>query len=139
MEDERLGRAEVPAVVEDAAPVARLDVVARNLRDRFGARYVSFPFLDVVGRKVVRVAEEAETRQGRRADRVSPTGGVHEHVLCSQRLVRARPPVGVNGRSERAIRCRKTGTGVVRLRRASGGRCPPKPCPPGTRTESDRT
>ncbi|MFJ4868302.1 PP2C family protein-serine/threonine phosphatase [Streptomyces sp. NPDC088757] len=90
MEDGRIGLAEVLAAAEDAAPVASLDVVARNLRDRFGARYVSFLFLDIVGREMVRVTEEAETRQGRRADRIPLAGSVYEDVLRSQRLVRAR-------------------------------------------------
>ncbi|WP_411070372.1 PP2C family protein-serine/threonine phosphatase [Streptomyces sp. cmx-4-25] len=78
MEDGWLGLAEVPAAAEDAAPVASPDVVARNLRDRFGARYVSFLFLDVVGREVVRVTEKADTRQGRRADRIPPAGSAHD-------------------------------------------------------------
>lgn len=88
MTDERIGLAEVLAAAEDAAPVASLDVVARNLRERFGARYVSFLVLDVVGRKVVRVTEETETRQGRRADRIPPAGSVHEEVLRTQKSIR---------------------------------------------------
>ncbi|RSS36398.1 PP2C family protein-serine/threonine phosphatase [Streptomyces sp. WAC08241] len=88
MEDERIGLAEVLAAAEDAAPVASLDVVARNLRDRFGARYVSFLFLDIVGRKVVRVTEETGTRQGRRSDRVPLAGSVYEDVLRTQKLIR---------------------------------------------------
>ncbi|NED89949.1 serine/threonine-protein phosphatase, partial [Streptomyces sp. SID11233] len=40
MVDDRLRLAAVLAAAEDASPVASLDVVARNLRDRFGARYV---------------------------------------------------------------------------------------------------
>lgn len=46
---DRFGLAGVLAAAEDAAPVDSLDVVARNLRDRFRARYVSFLFVDVVG------------------------------------------------------------------------------------------
>lgn len=34
-----------------------LDVVARNLHDRFGARDVSFLFVDVVGQRLLRVSE----------------------------------------------------------------------------------
>lgn len=37
---DRIGSAEVLEAAEDAAPVASLDVVARNLRERFGAQYV---------------------------------------------------------------------------------------------------
>ncbi|MEU7381053.1 MULTISPECIES: PP2C family protein-serine/threonine phosphatase [unclassified Streptomyces] len=78
---------EVLAAAEDAAPVASLDVVARNLRDRFGARYVSFLFVDIVGQKVVRVSEEAATQQGRRADQIDLPGSVYDEVLRSQKLV----------------------------------------------------
>ncbi|MGV2922155.1 serine/threonine-protein phosphatase, partial [Streptomyces alfalfae] len=42
MAQDRIRLADVLAAAEDAAPGASLDVVARNLRDRFGARYVSF-------------------------------------------------------------------------------------------------
>lgn len=43
MARDRIGLAEVLVATEAAAPVDSLDlVVARNLRDRFGARYVSF-------------------------------------------------------------------------------------------------
>ncbi|MEV7676031.1 PP2C family protein-serine/threonine phosphatase [Streptomyces sp. NPDC088752] len=99
MEDKRIGLAEVLAAAEDAAPVASLAVVARNLRDRFGARYVSFLFLDIVGRKVVRVTEETGTRQGRRADRVPLAGSVYEEVLRTQKLIR----VGDGGDGQRVL------------------------------------
>ncbi|MEU0041202.1 serine/threonine-protein phosphatase, partial [Streptomyces sp. NPDC006333] len=45
------------AAAEAAAPGASLAVVARNLRDRFGARAVSFLFVDVAGRQMVRLDE----------------------------------------------------------------------------------
>ncbi|MFK0174110.1 PP2C family protein-serine/threonine phosphatase [Streptomyces sp. NPDC090306] len=61
MERERIGLAEVLAAAEEAAPVDSLDVVARNLRDRFGAKYVSFLFVDVVGRRLLRVNDTAVT------------------------------------------------------------------------------
>ncbi|MGW4224211.1 PP2C family protein-serine/threonine phosphatase [Streptomyces bauhiniae] len=82
-----IGLAEVLAAAEAAAPVASLDVVARNLRERFGAQYVSFLFVDVVGRRVVRVNEEAATQQGRRADQIPLAGSVFEEVLRTQKLV----------------------------------------------------
>ncbi|MGM9445251.1 PP2C family protein-serine/threonine phosphatase [Streptomyces murinus] len=84
---ERIGLAEVLAAAEKAAPMASLDVVARNLRDRFGAQYVSFLFVDVIGRKLVRVGEETATQEGRRADQVELHGSVYDDVLRSQRLV----------------------------------------------------
>ncbi|WP_073949761.1 PP2C family protein-serine/threonine phosphatase [Streptomyces kebangsaanensis] len=96
MGHERIGLAEVLAAAEDAAPVASLDVVARNLRDRFGARYASFLFVDIVGQKVVRVSEEAATQQGRRADQLDLPGSVYDEVLRSQKLVQV--PDGEQGR-----------------------------------------
>ncbi|MBK5996913.1 serine/threonine-protein phosphatase, partial [Streptomyces sp. MBT58] len=55
----RIALSEVLAAAEDAAPVDSLDVVARNLRTRFGARYVSFLFVDVVGQRLLRVNDTA--------------------------------------------------------------------------------
>lgn len=87
MTPDRIGLAEVLAAAEEAAPLASPDVVARNLRDRFGARYVSFLFVDVIGRKLVRVSEETATQEGRRADQVDLHGSVYDEVLRSQQLV----------------------------------------------------
>ncbi|MGW1093609.1 GAF domain-containing protein, partial [Streptomyces sp. NPDC002596] len=87
MANNRIGLAELLAAAEDAAPVASLDTVADNLRDRFGAQYVSFLFVDVVGRQVVRVSEEAATQQGRRADQIPLAGSIYDKVLRTQKLV----------------------------------------------------
>ncbi|MFD9359419.1 PP2C family protein-serine/threonine phosphatase [Streptomyces sp. NPDC060031] len=90
MARDRLGLTEVLAAAEDAAPVHSLDVVARNLRDRFGARYVSFLFVDVVGRRLLRVNETAATAQEHRAEQVPLVGSsVYDEVLRSQELVLA--------------------------------------------------
>ncbi|MFF7382015.1 SpoIIE family protein phosphatase [Streptomyces griseoluteus] len=89
MTRDRIGLAEVLEAAEAAAPVASLDVVARNLRDRFGARYVSFLFVDVVGRRVVRVTEETTIQQGRGADQTPLAGSLYDEVLRTQKLVRA--------------------------------------------------
>ncbi|MFK4108048.1 PP2C family protein-serine/threonine phosphatase [Streptomyces sp. NPDC002176] len=89
MTRDRIELAEVLKAAEAAAPVASLDVVARNLRERFGAQYVSFLFVDVVGRCVVRVAEETATRQGGHPDRIPLVGSVYEEVLRTQKPVRA--------------------------------------------------
>ncbi|MGW5046918.1 PP2C family protein-serine/threonine phosphatase [Streptomyces griseoluteus] len=88
MRRDRIGLAEVLEAAEAAAPVASLDVVARNLRDRFGAQYVSFLFVDVVGRRVVRVTEETTIQQGRRADQIPLAGSLYDEVLRTQKLVR---------------------------------------------------
>ncbi len=86
---ERTGPAEVPAAAEDTAPVASLDVVARNLRKRFGACSVSLLFVDVVGRQVARITEDASARQGRSAERIPMAGSVYDEVLRAQKPVRA--------------------------------------------------
>ncbi|MFJ8729101.1 PP2C family protein-serine/threonine phosphatase [Streptomyces bauhiniae] len=89
MTPDRMGLAEVLEAAEAAAPVASLDVVARILRDRFGAQYVSFLFVDLVGRRVVRVTEETTTQQGRRADQIPLAGSIYDEVLRTQKTVRA--------------------------------------------------
>jgi hypothetical protein len=82
--------ADVLAAAEDAAPVESLDVVARNLRERFGARYVSFLFVDVVGRRLLRVSDNTATPHYRPAEHVSLAGsGVYDQVLRTQKLVQA--------------------------------------------------
>ncbi|WP_205624420.1 PP2C family protein-serine/threonine phosphatase [Actinomadura flavalba] len=85
----RLALAEVLAEAEAASPVESLDVVARHLRDRFGARSVSFLFVDVVELQMVRVTEESQSRAGREDDKVHLPGSVYEQVLRGQRLVLA--------------------------------------------------
>ncbi|MEW2587153.1 PP2C family protein-serine/threonine phosphatase [Streptomyces virginiae] len=88
--DDRIGLAEVLAAAEAAAPVDSLDVVARNLRDRFGARYVSFLFIDVVGRRLLRIHDTARTRRDERAAQVPLAGSsVYDEVLRHQRLILA--------------------------------------------------
>ncbi|MFD8839411.1 PP2C family protein-serine/threonine phosphatase [Streptomyces griseofuscus] len=99
MERDRIGLAEVLAAAEKAAPVRSLDVVAHNLRERFGARYVSFLFLDVVGRRLLRVHEEKATSQERGADQVPLAASAYDEVLRTQRPVVAPE----NGRGQRVL------------------------------------
>ncbi|MFF9410847.1 PP2C family protein-serine/threonine phosphatase [Streptomyces anandii] len=87
--DDRIGLAGLLAAAEAAAPVASLDMVAHNLRDRFDAQYVTFLLVDIVGRKVVRISEETATQQGRRADQIPLTGSVYDEALRTQKLVQA--------------------------------------------------
>uniref|UniRef100_UPI003F497DC4 PP2C family protein-serine/threonine phosphatase n=1 Tax=Streptomyces sp. CA-141956 TaxID=3240051 RepID=UPI003F497DC4 len=87
---DRTGLAEVLAAAEKAAPVDSLDVVARNLRERFDARRVSFLFVDVVGRGVVRVSEKTAAPQERDLDRIALADSVYAEVLRSQKLLRIR-------------------------------------------------
>ncbi|MFC7895477.1 PP2C family protein-serine/threonine phosphatase [Streptomyces sp. NPDC057381] len=88
MKRDRVGLAEVLAAAEDAAPVRSLDVVAHNLRDRFGARYVSFLFVDVVGRRLLRVNDEGTAPQEDGADQVPLAGSVYDEVLRTLNVVR---------------------------------------------------
>ncbi|MGW3407023.1 serine/threonine-protein phosphatase, partial [Streptomyces zhihengii] len=100
MQRDRIGLADVLAAAEDAAPVGSLDVVARNLRYRFGARYVSFLFVDVVGRRLLRVSEETTSRRGRRAEHVPLAGSGHyAEVLRTQKPVLTQE----NGQGERVL------------------------------------
>nr|WSX54367.1 serine/threonine-protein phosphatase [Streptomyces sp. NBC_00974] len=93
---DRIGLAQVLAAAEDAAPVDSLDVVARNLRDRFGARYVSFLFVDIVGRRLLRVHDTEATYQEERAEQVPLAGSsVYDEVLRTQKPVQA--PEGEQG------------------------------------------
>lgn len=89
MTRDRMVLAEILAAAEDAAPVASLDVVAHNMRERFGARYVSFLFVDILGRKMVRVGEDVASQEGRHAEQIPLAGTVYDQVLRAQRLVRA--------------------------------------------------
>ncbi|MEU0786687.1 PP2C family protein-serine/threonine phosphatase [Streptomyces sp. NPDC006173] len=83
------GLAKLLAAAEDAVPGASLAVVARNLRDRFDARAVSFLFVDIVGRRMVRVDEGITSQAGRHADQIQLSGSVYERVLRTQEPVRA--------------------------------------------------
>ncbi|WP_435975583.1 PP2C family protein-serine/threonine phosphatase [Streptomyces sp. Qhu_M48] len=88
MRDERIGLAEVLTAAENAAPVDSLDVVARDLRDRFGAQYVSFLFVDVAGRRLLRVHDTSAMHEQDRATQVPLSGtGVYDEVLRGQRLI----------------------------------------------------
>ncbi|MGV9233546.1 PP2C family protein-serine/threonine phosphatase [Streptomyces nigra] len=88
MEHDRIGLAEVLAAAEEAAPVRSLDVVAHNLRERFGARYVSFLFVDVVGRRLLRVNDEGTAPHKHGADQIPLAGSVYDDVLRTQHVVR---------------------------------------------------
>lgn len=115
MADERISLAGLLAEVEEAAPVSSLDVVARNLSDRFGAREVSFLLVDVVGRQVVRVTEEAATQQGRRADQIPLEGSAYDEVLRTQKLVQAAAHGGPGKRVLAPVTNRGDAIGVLEL------------------------
>ncbi|MFC6879017.1 MULTISPECIES: PP2C family protein-serine/threonine phosphatase [Actinomadura] len=89
MARDRLELGEVLAAAADAAPVASIDVVARTLRERFDAVAVSFLFVDVIGRQVVRFTEKAAAHRGKGVELIPLTGSVYERALRTQRLTRA--------------------------------------------------
>ncbi|WP_043476549.1 PP2C family protein-serine/threonine phosphatase [Kitasatospora sp. MBT66] len=85
----RIGLVEVLAAAEAAAPVDSLSVVARNLRNRFAARYVSFLFVDTAGRRLLRVHDAAGAEEHEdRAEQVPLSGSsAYDEVLRGQKLV----------------------------------------------------
>ncbi|MFD3736756.1 protein phosphatase [Streptomyces sp. CB00316] len=102
MVNDGTGLAAVLAAARDAAPVNSLDVVARDLRTRFGARYVSFLFVDVVGGHLLRVIDTAGTSEENRTERVPLAGsGIYDKVLRSQKLVEVE--VEQDGQGERVL------------------------------------
>ncbi|MFE5720509.1 PP2C family protein-serine/threonine phosphatase [Streptomyces erythrochromogenes] len=111
----RIGLAEVLVAAEAAAPVGSLDVVARNLRDRFGARYVAFLFVDVVGRRLLRVHDTAAEYHEDRAAQVSLSGRtVYDEVLRNQHVVLA-PDGGQGQRVLAPVTNRGDTIGVLEL------------------------
>ena len=84
MRGDEFGLSGILAVAEAAEPVASLDVVAHNLRERLGARSVSFLFVDLLGGKLVRLTEDVETQSGRHAEQVELAGSDYETVLRAQ-------------------------------------------------------
>ncbi|MGW8766074.1 PP2C family protein-serine/threonine phosphatase [Streptomyces sp. NPDC055815] len=88
MAGERTGLSNVLAAAENAAPVRSLDVVARNLRDRFDARFVSFLFVDIAGRRLLRVHDTAAEPGQPPAEQVPLAGSsIYDDVLRSQELI----------------------------------------------------
>ncbi|MFD0140616.1 PP2C family protein-serine/threonine phosphatase [Streptomyces sp. NPDC127159] len=114
MARDRMWLTDVLGAAEDAAPVASLDVVAQSLRDRFGARYASFLFLDIVGRKMVRVSEDTDSQRGRRAEQIPLAGGVYDEVLRTQKLVQV-PDDGRGHRLLAPVTNRGDAIGVLEL------------------------
>ncbi|EGJ78403.1 hypothetical protein STTU_5613 [Streptomyces sp. Tu6071] len=111
---DRIGLAEVLAAAERAAPVDSLDVVARNLRERFDARYVSFLFADVLGRSMVRVSDGRAARERYDTERIPLAGSVYDEVLRTQELVRV-PDEGEGQRVLAPVTNRGDAIGVLEL------------------------
>ncbi|HEU4974174.1 MAG TPA: PP2C family protein-serine/threonine phosphatase [Baekduia sp.] len=89
----RLDLGALLAAVEDAPPVAAVDVLGERLAGRLGARKLSFLIADFSGRALTRLghaASDAATRaQGREtAERVALAGSPHGRALATQMVER---------------------------------------------------
>ncbi len=87
----------VLAAAEDVEPAASVDVVARRLRERFEARSVSFLFIDLVRRELVRLTEQGKTQSAYRAERVKLEGSYYDTVLRTQELCRVPAGTAASG------------------------------------------
>ncbi|MTE19240.1 SpoIIE family protein phosphatase [Streptomyces sp. TRM43335] len=74
------------AAVEAAPPVESVDVVARELRRRFGALSVSFLITDLSRQSVVRLSTAGETGAGEAVESISLFGSVYGDVIRTQRI-----------------------------------------------------
>jgi serine phosphatase RsbU (regulator of sigma subunit) len=86
MSEDESGLGGVLAAAEDAEPAASVDVVARRLHERFGARSVSFLFVDLVKRELVRLTEQGQAHGADSAERVRLEGSDYDTVLRTQEL-----------------------------------------------------
>ncbi|MFE1862608.1 PP2C family protein-serine/threonine phosphatase [Streptomyces anandii] len=74
------------AAAEAAPPGESVEVLADDLRKRFGAERVSFLFVDLVGRRLLRLTTQAENDSGGgAAERIDLEGSVYDVVLRTQR------------------------------------------------------
>jgi serine phosphatase RsbU (regulator of sigma subunit) len=116
---ERLDLGALLAAVEDAPPVAAVDVLAERLADTLGARELSFLIADFSGNALIRLGHAgsvAATRaQGREtADRVPLAGSPHGRALATQAVERA---TGADGtRLFAPVTNRGDAIGVLELR-----------------------
>ncbi|CAM5665909.1 hypothetical protein SCANM63S_03500 [Streptomyces canarius] len=83
------------AAAEAAPPGESVEVVANDLRKRFGAERVSFLFVDLVGHRLLRLVTQADD-DGGAAERIDLEGSVYDAVLRSQR--QHVEPDGLGGR-----------------------------------------
>ncbi|HZG04743.1 MAG TPA: PP2C family protein-serine/threonine phosphatase [Streptomyces sp.] len=83
---ERRTHTGILAAAEAASPVESVDVVARELRRRFGATSVSFLITDLSRQSVVRLSTAGEIGTGESAERIELAGTAYGDVLRTQRL-----------------------------------------------------
>ncbi|MEH0420610.1 PP2C family protein-serine/threonine phosphatase [Streptomyces sp. B21-083] len=84
MEGGDLELGELLAAAEAAPPSESVDVVAHDLRKRFGAEQVSFLFVDLIGQRLVRLAA-TDSEAADNAEPIDLQGSVYDGVLQSQR------------------------------------------------------
>ncbi|WP_018562252.1 MULTISPECIES: PP2C family protein-serine/threonine phosphatase [unclassified Streptomyces] len=114
MSHDQFGLEDVLAAAAAAAPMRSLDVVARSLRERFGAGSVSFLLPDVIGQKMVRVSEDVASQDGTSAEQIPLHGSIYHDVLRSQRVMRA-PLDGAGQRVVAPVTNRGDTIGVLEL------------------------
>ncbi|GAB2746228.1 PP2C family protein-serine/threonine phosphatase [Streptomyces bullii] len=96
MEGGDLGLGELLAAAEAAPPGESVDVLALDLRKRFGAERVSFLFVDLMGQRLLRLTAPAAGDTAGGAERIDLRGSVYDTVLQSQR--QHVEPDGLGGR-----------------------------------------
>lgn len=79
------GHPRLLTAAETAAPVDAVDVIAEDLRRRFGATQVSFLIVDLTGKAVARLST-APAEDGRKAERIPVFGSAYEEVIRTQQL-----------------------------------------------------
>ncbi|MEU9247258.1 PP2C family protein-serine/threonine phosphatase [Streptomyces sp. NPDC048385] len=89
---------ELLAAAEAAPPGESVDVIAHDLRKRFGAERVSFLFVDLMEQRLVRLTAPAEGDTAAGVERIDLRGSVYDTVLRSQRQ-----HVEADGQCERRV------------------------------------
>lgn len=82
---EQSGHPRLLTAAETAAPVDAVDVIAEDLRRRFGATQVSFLIVDLTGKAVARLST-APAEDGLKAERIPVFGSAYEEVIRTQQL-----------------------------------------------------
>jgi hypothetical protein len=85
---------------EDGAPVESVEVIARDLADRFSAASVTFLFADLAGQELVQLTASGRDGAGPGAGRIARSGSVYDEVLRTQQL--HQEPAG-EGSAQRVI------------------------------------
>ncbi|MFF5251399.1 PP2C family protein-serine/threonine phosphatase [Streptomyces leeuwenhoekii] len=80
-----LGLGGLLAAAEAAPPGESVGVIARDLRERFGAKRVSFLFADLVGQRLLRLTASDEGGGSDATERIDVRGSVYDTVLRTQR------------------------------------------------------